>query len=45
MTASGIVQLSYNAARQRKTASSEKANRIIAVEPESFSSRDGPVHS
>ena len=41
----GIDQLSYRAARHRKTASSEKPSRIVACAPDNFSSRDWPVHS
>ncbi len=44
-TATGMLQLSYRADRHRKTANIEKANRMVACEPESFSSRDWPVHS
>ena len=44
-TASGMLQLSYSAARQRNTARIENAYRIIPDEPAFFSSSDWPVHS
>ncbi len=45
ITDAGIDQLSYSAARHRNTANNEKASRITACAPASFSSRDRPVHS
>ena len=45
MTASGIDQLSYNAASASTTARMAKPYRIMAWLPASFSSRDWPVHS
>ena len=45
ITANGIDQLSYSAAKHRNTASTEKPNNSSAVDPDSFSSRDCPVHS
>ena len=45
MTDSGIDQLSYSAARHRKTARMAKPYSTMACEPASFSSRDWPVHS
>ena len=45
ITASGIDQLSYSAARASTTARMAKPYRISAWLPASFSSRDWPVHS
>ena len=45
MTDSGMVQLSYKAARQRNTDRMAKPYKIMACVPASFSSRDWPVHS
>ncbi len=41
----GSTSFRTSAARHRNTDSSEKPNRIMAVAPDSFSSRDWPVHS
>ncbi len=45
MTAAGMDQLSYRAARQRKMASSESASRAGTWAPEVCSSSEVPVHS
>ncbi|KAG1220820.1 hypothetical protein G6F68_021093 [Rhizopus microsporus] len=45
MTAVGIDQLSYSAARHRNTTISEIAYSAGACEPERRSSKDRPVHS
>ena len=45
ITDSGIVQLSYNAAKHKNTAKIENAYKIADCEPEACSSFDWPVHS
>ena len=45
MTASGMLQLSYSAARHRNTARIEKAYRMVDCAPAFFSSSEMPVHS
>ncbi|CAM3311924.1 hypothetical protein BUGL105410_29315 [Burkholderia gladioli] len=45
ITANGIDQLSYKAARHRNTTSTEIAYSAVAWLPDSRSSKDKPVHS
>ncbi len=44
-TVAGIDQLSYSAARHRKTMASDSAYSIGACDPDAFSSYERPFHS